>query len=970
MIYAPDKRNRPSASRRRRVLFVAAGELARKTLDALTDVADDLNVSIAGEFGFVGIRSGDSGQPQVTVADEWPGPQPAKSEPEQPLPLAADDVWQAGAIGSDEFPPNDAPTDPLEDEVIGLLRRMRSVHTDAGIGRRWETWFEVYVIVDLRQPNEVRAALKAANVILQETTRAELTGILITGRTEAVEDSRDNEWRDGLREVVQANDDPESRENCLLHRAYLLDGVNTREEWIRDQNHLCHTAAEFIVHHGLSPYRDVLRQHERSRYSPKQPFREVLGSFACRTVSSTLECAPAAIADVLMDEDLAQSSQPSLSAEECVEIGKTARGFEAQIDDIFDKRDEMVEEQRRQSEARDDRKLPFGRHGWNIELVSGVLDEMIEKLRTAIHRVCANDPRRRFLEFTRQLNKSAGRCRARARVLERRNERETVAYELRKKHRGKPKRTRSQIPPEYGIRVKPIPGSRVKIGGGLLVAGVILAFLLGEWGLWPILVGVACMFAGVLVMDMPALAPLRHRKVDSSRIGTTCVGEGYTEAIEWKLYVPPDYPPQKPFRCRPPISHALLGIALLALGIGLVMYVIRFTPGFQPPLIPTVIVAVATLIAVLALWQRKGRIGYLRPEDREHDEEATDVLAREGGPPVDRLEFSVNDYPLAYFPRTLGLQRPVAFVVLFGLLFWLIAAWPAGLRTDDMDLFAMGRFPVAAEYAAWFARAGLLLFTVGLLMVFLPESEPVTCGKIDPQPPPLPVVDIEGRPRIGDQVDDTLRDLTSWLDRLLEATTPTPVPKEQLHWPGELPPKTFLDVIVNDWPRRIADQCRGFVEEAIGLPENWANCFVDRFRNRLRGSRLEPEHVDREIATRAVQQWFQGMLRRYTWGDLIRLLKPERTWLGRFFERSLAPMWPSTSRYVGLDQGVAVVDAKLKAAAAAQEANRDSRWRICEVEWPATDEEHGQVVLVRLVQGLPESYLKSLLFPTEVTKHV
>lgn len=301
------------------VVLLAAGPLARQVLRELPGVASALNVQISGPFGYVELLDPpDVEAPHRTV---WLEP----DLPSARAPEAAD--LSPGAAEPDDRP---RPVPAAWDQRLrSLLRQLRPPAEILPFEGTPPASVQIYVVLDLRRPESIAAGLAAARSFRQEPMPLDLTGILLTGRT-AQSQPDEERWRAGLAEVLRAN-----RDTFLLHRIYLMDGRNARQEWLQTEGDHARMAAELIFHHGLSEYSQSLRQHEQARVSPRQSLDGVCGSFACRTMRSDRAAVGLAVAGELYAPLFPAERGGPPSAADVREMEGVARALGGRLRDIF-----------------------------------------------------------------------------------------------------------------------------------------------------------------------------------------------------------------------------------------------------------------------------------------------------------------------------------------------------------------------------------------------------------------------------------------------------------------------------------------------------------------------------------------------------------------------------------------------------------------------------------------------------------
>jgi hypothetical protein len=293
-------------------LFLAAGPLACRAVENLAAVARSLHVRISGPFGYLNIagqqgtlqrRSGHS--PALPPIDTSPGQQ-AESDAE----------WQ--------------------ERLLSMLRRLRPLGVVPWLGSEvggggGGGGIQVYAIFDLGDEPAVAAGLQAVRDLRKEPMPLDVTGVLLTGRTATfrVDEER---WRRPLRLLLQ-----QCEEECLLHRIYFMDGHDACKHWLQTEEDHARMAAELVFHHGLSPYRDLLRRREQTRLSAEQPLHEVCGAFACRTMRSDRAAIARPVAEVI-HRHLFPGAGYLLPADQVGQVHLVARDLGKALRGLFEKR--------------------------------------------------------------------------------------------------------------------------------------------------------------------------------------------------------------------------------------------------------------------------------------------------------------------------------------------------------------------------------------------------------------------------------------------------------------------------------------------------------------------------------------------------------------------------------------------------------------------------------------------------------
>ena len=162
-------------------------------------------------------------------------------------------------------------------DLCSLVRRLqvRGEGPEGGGGGR--THIHAYVVIDLATPDIVPFTVQLVKLLRQAGPSIEMTGLALTGRTAETGTSPEPTWREPFGALLT------DMENMhLLQRLYILDGEDTNGTWLRDLEQMYRIGAEFILHHGMSPYRHSLRRREKTRMSLNEPFLDFCGSAMCK----------------------------------------------------------------------------------------------------------------------------------------------------------------------------------------------------------------------------------------------------------------------------------------------------------------------------------------------------------------------------------------------------------------------------------------------------------------------------------------------------------------------------------------------------------------------------------------------------------------------------------------------------------------------------------------------------------------
>ncbi len=246
---------RTNTSQNQPVLLIAAGADAVGAVNQLPQAAKALSVRVAGPFGLMIARG--AGRIR-TSGCLW------LSE------ISVPDTTSAAGVLSGRF------DESVFNDVCSLVRRLRATGQEPqNSGSR--TQIHAYVIVDLTSPGVVPFVVELVQLVRQVDPSIEMTGLALTGRTVGTGVTQESTWYEVFEQLVE-----DMEKTHLLQRLYVLDGEDTSRTWLDSPKEMQRIAAEFILHHGLSPYRHHLRRHEKTRTSLKEDFLDFCGAIMCK----------------------------------------------------------------------------------------------------------------------------------------------------------------------------------------------------------------------------------------------------------------------------------------------------------------------------------------------------------------------------------------------------------------------------------------------------------------------------------------------------------------------------------------------------------------------------------------------------------------------------------------------------------------------------------------------------------------
>lgn len=246
---------RTNIPRNQPILLIAAGSDAVGVVNQLPQAAKAMSVRVAGPFGLMVARGG--GRIRTSSC-----------------------LWLS-EISVPDMPPAAGPLPGRFDEaafndLCSLVRRLRATGQESqDSGSRVQ--IHAYVILDLTSPGVVPFIVQLVQLVRQVDPSIEMTGLALTGRTVGTGITQESRWYEVFEQLVG-----DMEKTHLLQRLYVLDGEDTSRTWLESPKEMQRIAAEFILHHGMSPYRHHLRRHEKTRTSLKEGFLDFCGAVMCK----------------------------------------------------------------------------------------------------------------------------------------------------------------------------------------------------------------------------------------------------------------------------------------------------------------------------------------------------------------------------------------------------------------------------------------------------------------------------------------------------------------------------------------------------------------------------------------------------------------------------------------------------------------------------------------------------------------
>jgi hypothetical protein len=335
----------------RPLLIACLGKTALLSLEQMETVENDLSLKIAGPFGVINIDfSGDT----ITFASPY-----YVAEIKQ----AIRDAEKQSFSRLDNI--------PLTSRITTLIRQIRKDVMPANNHQEPDLLPVVgYVILDMSIVGIAQKAVPVIQAIHDSYPSLDMTCLAITGRTSKQEAGKDAMWLDNLKSFVQQI---QYLDTVTLQRMYIIDGENEKGTWLDNPDDIYLLAAQFIIHHGLSPYRTQIRRHEGSRIDIKENFLDYCGSFSCRTLKGELKLVADNVSKRLVDDEMSNLSKNELTTDEKTEAENRADNYTCQLIKLFSKSDKELSKE-----------LPTGDAGSD--------NPFIAHLRNDILTMCSNKP--------------------------------------------------------------------------------------------------------------------------------------------------------------------------------------------------------------------------------------------------------------------------------------------------------------------------------------------------------------------------------------------------------------------------------------------------------------------------------------------------------------------------------------------------------------------------------------------------
>lgn len=851
------------------VLLIAAGSDAVGTVNQLPQTAQTLSVRVAGPFGLMIARGGGRIRTSsclwlsdISVPDMAPaaGPLPGRF---------------------DEAAFND---------VCSLVRRLRATDDEQqSTGSRVQ--IHAYVIVDLTSPGVVPFIVELVQLVRQVDPSIEMTGLALTGRTVDTGVHQESTWYEVFEQLVG-----DMQKTHLLQRLYVLDGEDTCRTWLESPREMHRIAAEFILHHGLSPYRHHLRRHEKTRTSLKEEFLDFCGAVMCKR----FRWDPSAVAREIA---VAASKDSSLS--------DLAHGVLSQ--ERSDALEGMVERLILDISATYESNEPP-----SVEADSGVSPpsseagrekEAMALLERALEEVCSERPVLSLRWFLLRLRAHLDELTTLGSLRSRWDSRHRVAEAL-----------RNQIQDTYAPMKKWQEQRDVRWHTPFLPSfkDTPLAVLSRPVSMQSYVTAIAISAVGLLVVGLGHGAG-HPGAVVAGGIVAICAGLVTVLDTRWttcrRVIVAEDYDGSQAaatsyYQARPANVQLLL-FALFLIGAltGLAWSV--FGPGMGTVTISGIVsggLAVALgLVGAVLIYSSAVAVEW--PDGTLDEEQTPDLM-----PPINRPRF------------------------LAGLLS-LTAAWGALCQT-------VGSFQVT--FSSSVLAATLVSAWAAIAVVQFPRyrSVDLVCKSLRQ---PVPAAPLEAKAVEEPGLASYVQKLRAWVDRLM--AVPASEEAGGLEWNQVGLEDPLPRMFSPDWRNQLARMFKADLESQTGktLPQmvadsvNWARCLVEGFYD----AQLELSNPLHGFCLYHVKRWLQEKpLER-----VLSQLAVDRERLLLAVNASVAPRWPQTRDDPEVDASIIGVGKELWGILSPF-AKTDDPHRFIQIDW----QEPYTVAVVRTVQGLSRGW--------------
>ena len=851
------------------ILLIAAGPGAVATLGQLPEAARNLSVRVAGPFGLI-VAQGPAGRVR-TSSCFW------LSE------IGVPEAVHRGGVLTGEF------DETLFRDLCSLVRRLQAGGQEAA-GNRSRVRVQGYVIADLAAPGIVPFIINLVQLVRRADPAIELTGLALTGRTVETGTAATSAWYETFDQLAAGMEKVH-----LLQRLYILDGEDTNRTWLRNPEEMHRIGADFILHHGLSPYRHHLRRFEKTRTSLREGFLDFCGSVMCKRFHwdpSTV--AREIAATVANDTSLQERDQGVLSEERSDALDGLAQRLAMEVSTAYQREDPAKgtapPKTSPSSETHQDKRA--------LASLEQVLKEVCSEMPVSSLRWFLSRFRLRLDElttFSRLRARWDSRHRA-ARDLRKQVQDTYIPIKKWQEHQDvqwqTPFRPFFKDPP-WAILSRPVSVESYLTGVGIAAAGLVMVAL-GSWFRQPMVMiggGVVAIWASVVaVLDTRWV---RHRRV------VVLQGEKVSPAV-----------PDSYFQaCASNVQLAFAALFFVgALGcLGWSLWNSANGAIRAGAIVFGAVAAVCGLTGAGLVYASVPRKGWPT------------------GVPDDR--------------HAPGLAPPRSRPWFFTGLGFLTVAWLALYQ-------AMNSLHMAFDMAV--LSGGLASLWAALALAQFPRygSIKLVCKDLRKPAPPTPV---EAKSVEMPQLAGYVEKLRSWVDRLIAVSEP--LESEGLNWNHASLEDPLPRMFSPHWQSQLAQIFRSeleaqtgrTLEQMIADPGNWARCLVEG----LSDPDLELSNPLHIFCLYYVKRW----LREKPLERVISQLTVDRTMLISAVSASAPPRWPQTRYDPEIDASVIAVGKELwDIIAPFTDANDPHRFVMVDWKEPYT------VAVVRTVLGLSRGW--------------
>ncbi len=775
-------------------------------------------------------------------------------------------------------------------DVCSLVRRLRAADQESPNGGS-RVQIHAYVILDLASPGVVPFVVELVQLVRQADPAIEMTGLALTGRTVETGVAQESTWYEAFEQLVG-----DMEKTHLLQRLYVLDGEDTSRTWLDNPKEMQRIGAEFILHHGLSPYRHHLRRHEKTRTSLKEEFLDFCGAVMCKRFRwdpSAVACEIAAAA--AKDPSLEDLDHGVLSQERSDVLDKLVQGLVLDVSAAYQREEPPTA-------ATDSAETPLSSEVSREKETIALLEHTLEE-------VCADAPVLSLRWFLSRLRVHLDELTTLSRLRARWDSRHRVAGALQKQmqetyapmkrwQEQRDVRWHTPFRPSFKdapltVLSRPVSMESYITGVTIAAVGLMVVGLGRRLGQPAVMVagGIAAIWAGMVMA-------LDTRWITCRRI---IVAEDYdgSQAAATSYY-----------QVRPSNVQLVLFVLFLAgalVGLGWSLW----GPDTGAVSVSAVVsggLAVACgLIGSILLYSSAVAVEW--PEGTPDEEQTPDLMA-----PYNRPRF-------------------------FAGLICLTAAWGALCQTVGSLHVTFASSVLAATLASVWAALALVQF---------PRygSMDLVCKSLKQPVPPTP---LEAKAVEESGLANQVQRLRAWVDRLRVVSASPEAGGLEWNRAGlEDPlPRMFSP----DWRNQLACMFKAELESQTGKtlrqmvadPANWARCLIEG----LSDPNLELSNPLHVFCLYHVKRW----LREKPLERVLSQLTVDRERLLLAVNASVSPRWPQTRDDPEVDASVIGVGKELWEMLSPF-AKPDDPHRFIQVDW----QEPYTVAVVRTVQGLSRGW--------------